>query len=543
MLELIKSRLSISMMLLIWGITAQASSNTATFLIDTKPIDQNQACILITASFTPDKNNELILNFPQHALLEMSLSSSSFTGEDLGPFTRKFNFSTNEPVTFKYKYCEKNPLKHIDYPSLQPDYFYITANQVLILPYSIDDNEYHFNIQFINIPKKWYKYTSTGQLVGEQIETIQHMGDFASWVFIATNSQPPVIKTKQQTLYIFKPNETKFGNENFINKLCKIINYQNKLMGYDSNSSLIVHIAQTEPGHYILGRHPKNTISLWIPEDRSEEEAILTLAHEHFHSWIGWQIRITQDRHEMTWFEEGINDYLAVLSTYRSGVLNEEQIVHYINELIKKFETSPFLSVKKDNLEAIVTSNMEAKMLAGIRGHLAALSFFDYSAMEGKENSVIKAVQNITKDDRDLPENQKILEHLQENFGNQYTQILIAMHTMTTLPASMNIFDGQYVLEPKIINLPNFGFNQKSFYESGIIDEIDPQSPAYKSGLRNGMKVVGTKINKRYPSPWYINVADEKNNIVQYEFTPEFKEQAISQFTKNPRSPNLRAKG
>lgn len=502
------------------------------YTIDFKPlVSEAKSCVFVDAEFTTNKNRELTLNFPKEGISHLSLNKNDFKGEDLGPFTRKFTFPTHGKVTFSYQLCHPNPMNYIDSPILKKDFIHLVANHTLIAPFGTEDELWNVNVQIKEIPDNYFLMTSMSEAgSAHKISGVLSLSELSGFVLVATKQEPVRLEVAGKTVFLNSYNSSLHADKKFTDNLTNIVQYQESLIESPKHLPSMVNIVSADRVQHVFGRHFLNDLSLWWPNEREKEIALAVLSHENFHSWLGWEIPVFQS--EMTWFVEGINDYLALNTAYASGALTDEDLVGYVNKSLQNYHLNQLSNLDQKELDNLAANHMEAKALIGLKGHLVALSVFGYSS-DCKANPFIKVVKKLIKEPNADYSSHNIKNIIKQNMSSaQFRQLFDLLNKKNVSIDGVELFPDKYKLEEVPFNSAEFGFNYLNYVKFSMISDIDERSPAYSCGLRNGMKVVGAKLDKSGVGLCYVNVKNSKNDIEQYSFKPKSTVVKIWQFKK-----------
>lgn len=166
-------------------------------------------------------------------------------------------------------------------------------------------------------------------------------------------------------------------------------------MGDKSKDPLILSFAFAPAASQFLGRHFTNTVSISIPNQKSDEIIMRIFAHEYFHRWLGLQLVGGKHFDELLWFVEGIDDYVGLKSAYEVGAVSFQGYLNGINENLMEHYLSPLRSSSYKDLYSIHLTDVQHHKTTQIRGHLASIALQGNKRISLKGDPIIAILKKL----------------------------------------------------------------------------------------------------------------------------------------------------
>lgn len=215
-----------------------------------------------------------------------------------------------------------------------------------------------------------------------------------------------------------------------------------------------------------------------------------------------------------------------LLIAYRGGTLDEAQFIKGINIHLREFATSPYSTLTNAGLAKGYYEDPAYSQLASYRGFFTALNRSSNSwnrPLEDDPNVLIlrylvaKSKQNPIVMDWDIA-HQAFTKVMPKNEWLQFINQLNGTENIT-LPKSL--IDEKAKLTYQDCDFSTFGFDVDKLYLEKKVGKIDPDSPAYEAGLREGQIVLNMQFNRTSPNHAAFVVTQDNLKI---EFKPFGKE-------------------
>ncbi|HEY3402739.1 MAG TPA: hypothetical protein VGK59_05080 [Ohtaekwangia sp.] len=98
-----------------------------------------------------------------------------------------------------------------------------------------------------------------------------------------------------------------------------------------------------------------------------------TIAHEVSHTWIGGRLKFKSVTMENEWFNEGVNDYVAIYHLAKAGILDSTAFLNYVNkEVFEPYYTNPHNTLPADSIEKYFWTSKDFEKIPYHRGFIYA---------------------------------------------------------------------------------------------------------------------------------------------------------------------------
>ena len=240
-----------------------------------------------------------------------------------------------------------------------------------------------------------------------------------------------------------------------------------------------------------------DAFALWMDTSVPLDRLAWLLGHEYFHTWntqrLGQPLTAPQERGY--WFSEGVTDFYASRLMLRAGLISPERFAEFWNEKLAGYAGSRFRTATNDVVGARFWSDAEADAMQYQRGALLAVLWDRRLKMAGATGGLDTVMRaQVAR----LPK-----------LRVQPTAIDLFAETAASsgLDVRPDIADHIERGEPMLLPADSFGpcarvvTEERPKFERGwdgdataaagnVVTGLDPMSPAYAAGLRNGMKLL-----------------------------------------------------
>ena len=298
---------------------------------------------------------------------------------------------------------------------------------------------------------------------------------------------------------------------------------------------------ESKPGRLSYGGTGRSdAFALWV--DRSAPLANLAwlLAHEYFHTWNSRQLgRMGEGEAEPRdyWMSEGFTDFYARRLMLRAGLITPQQFVDSWNEAIASYAASPFHTTPNVTVAAQFWKDRDAERLPYQRGALLAAL---WDARLRTQSGGRTSLDAVLIDQRDRVARMRGKPPL-------LTELFVRVAIAHGLDVAADI--ARFVERGEAIFLPEDAFgtcarvvtSERAIFSRGfdaaatvkgdnIVTGVDPASPAYAAGLRDGMKLLrrtgGTNGDSTVP---YVLRVSDGGTEREIRYLPEGKDRITQQ--------------
>ncbi len=425
---------------------------------------------------------------------------------DNKPDSRKIMPNKNNEVHINYT-IKYDPAVMDNYsyaPDVSSSYFYMAGCQWM-LPIGPIDSAYNYRIKMTAADKNWTFYSSLSENT-DNIEVETTFDDLISAGFGGSDES----QTKESFMVggnkvsLFIQGNYSFDKKDFIKNLKKIVTAEKSFFNdYDQPFYYITILPRTG---LLAGASVPNLFYCFVDSAKQGRELYRLIAHEYFHNWLPNKINIPTKPGEydfkLEWFSEGFTEYFSRNILIENDIINKEFYIDTFNGDIVSIANNPSANESYSEIAKRSIFGAAQKKLSYYRGALIALKWDNQLKRRG--SSLKKMMLFLFKKASDS--NGTISESDIYGYGKKYSldfkkdieHYIIQGRPIDILP---DAFEG-YQLKKEIIRLFDPGFDVRKSAREKIIQGVDTSGPAYKAGLRDGMKYVRRKNSNRWSNSW-----------------------------------------
>jgi predicted metalloprotease with PDZ domain len=225
------------------------------------------------------------------------------------------------------------------------------------------------------------------------------------------------------------------------------------------------------------------------------------LAHEYMHTWIGGEIGGSpEEGANAFWITEGFSDFYAGRALLRAGLWTPADFVAELNRVLMRNANSPVRTLPNASIRERFWTDANVQQLPYDRGHLLALlldhGIRTHTAGRADMDDVLVAQRALAR--RNAQAGTRVdAAALFPVAARQVTGMDLAAEL------ARHVERGEPVLLPadlfgtcttvQTVTQPEFhrGFDLAATEAAGMrITGLDPASPAYAAGMRDGMRII-----------------------------------------------------
>jgi predicted metalloprotease with PDZ domain len=250
---------------------------------------------------------------------------------------------------------------------------------------------------------------------------------------------------------------------------------------------------------------------------------LFLLAHEYGHSWIDRQLGQAPETDEALeyWFREGFSDYQAARVLVRGGVWTLDDFVADLNTVLTRNARSSARAAPNSAIPAGFWSDSAMGQLPYDRGRLLALALDEQLRGAGRAgglDATLRAQRLRARAGGAATPAALFPAVLRETTGFDAAPLL-ARHVEAgepvVLPARLY---GCLTVENQAEPIFADGFDRTATEAAGnVFKGVEPSSPAYAAGLRDGMQWLGNAAKADTPGAIAYRVRDgERERVIAY---------------------------
>jgi predicted metalloprotease with PDZ domain len=472
------------------------------------------AGLAVEIRFAGDADGETLLRLPGQwagtdslwkQVDELRVEGAASVRDD-GGGTRVLTHAAGAPLVVRYRVRSgytANPAfaYHKALPIILPGWFFFHGEGVFAMPDGRAEAPATF--AWRGFPAGWTIASDLDHLEGARPGTANDV------VESAAIGGPDLVVLRRQvggaTLRVAIRGEWDFTPEAFADAVAAVMEAEHALWG-DPGSPFVVTMAPLggEGASYsYTGTGRGDAFSVASTPRFSLAEATRFLAHEYMHTWLAAQVGGGTANGEARgfWFSEGWTDFYAGRALLRAGRWTPADFAADLNRVLLRHANSPVRQAPNSVIPERFWTDPHVNQLPYDRGHLLAL-LLDYQIRRHTRgradmDDVMLAQRTLARGDaqagRSVDAGTLFPLAVRQAVGMDVAAEL-ARHVERGEPVLLpaDLFGACARVET--VTQPDFhrGFDIEATEAAGlVITGLDPTSPAYAAGLREGMRIVG----------------------------------------------------
>lgn len=414
-------------------------------------------------------------------------------------------------------------------PSVGADHFHFFGSQWMVRPGNGADEPRRFEVAFEAVPEEWTVLSNFGPGDGpyvlessyEKISGVIAGGDYA----------------KSRGGHAARPIEVAVrgafpGGPKAVGRLVLESVQEQRAFFEDDGDGFFV-VALTDRPAQMAGVAIENAFVCLADPNRPREDLLKLIAHEVFHTWLPGKGKVVSgqgggaDFYRFEWFDEGFTEYAARRLLLESGKISQDQFVAMTNKDLFDLAENPERSSSFAMVaEAINNRKFMSthKRLSYQRGALIALAW----------DTTIRARSDGACSVLDLI--RETVEAAEARGGQLPAECFFEIAGRYGIDAEADwrrfILDGEAIKPPADAFAPEFALEEagRRVYEPGFqvgasltarrIMGLDPDGPAARAGLSDGMTLLEVETDRKADQPIRV-VVEQDGQPTEKRYRPE----------------------
>ncbi len=435
-------------------------------------------------------------------------------------------------INLSYKIYQKlgNPA-HVHETIIRKDLIHAIGSGLLITPSEMKDTDkIKISITWKDIPSQWKSLSSYG--MDKSLSFTATAPELLHALYVAGNIRIYQISDPKNPVYLSLYGKFDLKDKEMAADLGGIIKSQRSFFNDHDFPFYAISLIEGDDPTSMGGTKIHNSFTAYIPKGMDKIRAYILIAHEHLHNWIGVKIANNEKDEELSyWWSEGFTDYYTRVLALRSDGISLEEFIDECNQFLRNYYFSPVLNEPNDRIKRDFWNDKHIEKLPYYRGFVFALYLDNKIKANNPNNSLDKVMLDLFKASK------------HQIFSAQHFKNIIKAY----IPAGIDKEILLYIDQGKTIELNELmkvlpiekvkmgiyerGFDRDAFWDEKIIKNIDKNSNAYRSGLRNGDQVIKHSFPKGQ-DPDQIVTIETTRGIFKYR--PENRDKLdIYQFKSN----------
>lgn len=488
-------------------------SDTIKYSIAPVLADRALTGLTVEIQFAGEADGETLLHLPQRWAgsneLWRHLSDVEVEGaravREGGPGERVITHDPGAPLTVRYHV--RSPYTAdpgFDYekawPLVLPEWFFFHGEGMFATPDGRQDAP--AQLAWKGFPADWKMVSDLDHLSGARPGTVEDVVE--SVAIGGPDLQVFDRDIDGARLRIAIRGSWRFTPEAFAGMVEKIIRTENDLWGAPARPFVVpvAPLGGSDAGHSFFGTGRADAFSVAATSGFELADGTRLLAHEYLHVWFPGELggAPEQDEQRTYWFGEGFTDFYAAHVLLRAGLWSLADYIDDLNHTLMRYGTSPARNATAADVVRSFWTDQAVQKHPYDQGHLLA-HLFAYrirKATEGRTGLHDVLRLQHTRAQRNAAEGRRIPG------AALFPAILREVTGLDIAPdLARHVEAGQQILLPAdlfgdcftvtTVTQPEFhrGFDVEATEKAGwIFTGVNPESPAYAAGLRNGMRLI-----------------------------------------------------
>jgi len=371
---------------------------------------------------------------------------------------------------------------------VQPGYFHLIGEAAMVTPEGADDaTPVRFRMR--RLPRGW-------RFASDLEHADLTLGDV--WSSISVGGDFRILEGAAPNLRIAIRGDWSWSDADFIATVDRVIAGHRRFWD-DAGSPYLVTVLQTEqpqPGWLSIGGTGLGDAFAFFATPNAEAAPITrTLAHESLHTWIPLEIGGAPEEGEALqyWLSEGFTEFYTGRLLVREGIWTPQDFADDLNTMLRAYAFSSAREAPNARIGADFWTNQDVQQMPYQRGRLMATIWDARLRAQGQS---LDELMHTLRDRVDAgvatrpagAEFAALAFELMDGFSPDYENHIIAGHPVL-LPPDVFAPCGRVATFEAAPFHRGFDIEATSA-NNNTITGLDPSSPAYAAGLRDGMVIL-----------------------------------------------------
>lgn len=420
---------------------------------------------------------------------------------------RIIRHAPRSPLTITYRLYEKDSRSEFsssDFfyaPIIRPNLIQIVGTTSLIVPRgpesAADNRQVDARIEWNNLPETWTHVESPSAVKNGP----QPLSNFISSVAMAGDF--PVIERSvgAKTLSVVVQGEQIFQSEELAENLATILKALNESWD-DDPTDYMVSLLSADLGEAVYSFSGSALHHAFVAAGTGNVDLDFLmgfLTHEITHDWIPKRIgKFPDEAVDVYWFSEGFTDYFALTLLRHEGLLSEAEFVDKTNENLREYYESPAVNASSLEIREGFWRSEDIERQPYLRGFLIASEWNKDIRLQSKNEYSLRSALLALKAKAETSEtglpiltNAYLAEHFTPWIGHDSRLDVERFYIDgKTIEPSNDIFGKCATKKTVPVYSYDVGFDPGGSIQAGKIVGLNPESNAFKAGMRGNLRFV-----------------------------------------------------
>lgn len=367
---------------------------------------------------------------------------------------------------------------------VRPSYFHLIGEAAFVtLEEASEDTP--LRVRARNLPRGW-AYASDLEHTGLTLNGI--------WSSVTVGGDFRVHHGADRNIRVAMRGQWRFSDESFMAQVNAVVAGQRGFWSDPSTPYLVTIIPLESPQEGWLsigGTGLRDAFAFFATSNAEADQITRTLAHESLHTWIPHALGAEPGENEALqyWFSEGFTDFYTGRLLVRQGLWTPQEFADDLNTMLRAYAFSSARTAPNARIQEAFWSDGAVQQLPYQRGRLLATIWDQRLRAQGRSLDTLIHATRI--EGASEPAHMRFMRAAHE--ANMGFEADYAAHVEA----------GDFILLPEDVFTPcgrvrtfeaspfHRGFDiEATSANNNTIAGLDPASPAYAAGLRDGMVIV-----------------------------------------------------
>ena len=386
-----------------------------------------------------------------------------------------------------------------------------------------------FNIEWKEMPNKWKTISSYG--TAKLLNFTAKAQELLHAIYAAGNLRIYQIVDNKNPVFLSLYGSFDVKDNSIVASLQEIVKTQRSFFNDHDFPYYAISLIEGNDPNSMGGTRLYDSFAAYLPKGMNHTDYYILFAHEHLHNWIGGKISNNERGSLDYWWSEGFTDYYARVLALRSGGISLEEFIDECNQILRNYYLSPVINQPNTRIKNSFWKNENIQKLPYARGFVFAVYLNSLIKLHDDTKSVDNIILDLFKIAKQQPFSVKSFKEIAKNYTFQGVKQEISKFIDQGKTIDLTVAASILPLEKIKMGPYQRGFDRDKILKNKIIHNINPNSNAYKAGLRNGDKVVEFSFPKG-SDPDQIATITTTDKV--FKFRPESDDKKeIYQFKSN----------
>lgn len=519
--------------------------------------------IRVTLDFNGGPKGKVKLELPsewagqqhlENSITELKpLSPETTMTETKSPSERDLRFPPNAVVRISYVLV-KDWKGRLDSGTrfrsdLSPNYFHLIGTSSLVHPVMDEFAAVDVNFDWQKLPPIWSLATSFG--TGDRCQSFHGLWhDALNSLFVGGDYRIYRTTISGNAFDFAIRGKWSFTDDEWVRQVSRVAEFERAFWQDNNFPYFLVTLTPLDQDRGSTGgTELTNSFMMHISRlDPLSTRTLGTLAHETFHTWNPGKIgHPPGSDYPVSWFFEGFTAYYQDVMLLRAGLMTFPDYVSAMNDKLRNYEMTEGTNVGLDEfVRRHSAENSVLNQLDNRRGSVLA-GWLDASIRRERPDkaSLDNVMFDLASEDtrykgrhNGKPEtlsNQRIFREVAKYIGKESMESFRRyVEQGGSIPLPANALGPCVQSSTEMLARFDVGFDQRSVKnENKLVFGVEPDSEAYKAGLRDGQQLLGWSIYNGDTTKQVKLSIKSDNGSRTITYFPLGTKVAIQQFTLN----------